>query len=100
MHSDLSKLTIGFSSEGLQTYKTELKTKILTEAAEALSATQGVKEALEQGWQGMSKDKFVTDLENTIQTINTDLLAEYDDLEARFAQLEQNYLTQDNDMMI
>lgn len=99
MALDIGALNIGFSEEGLAEYKTNLKTKVITDTEAIINDISEIENALNAGWQGVAKDKFVDEFAEARRQIVADLNREYEDLEARFAQLQNTYFEQDNTMM-
>lgn len=95
----IGQLNIGFSSEGFEEYKSKLQVELIQNTSEKLKDTNTVIQTLNSGWQGKSRDVFVEQLQRTVTNIINDLEREYDDLCARFAEIENNYYEQDNHLM-
>lgn len=98
---DLNQLDIGMSTDGVATYLEELKANVLEKAKSALRGDklESVVKAINNNWQGASRDKFLRDLDQAITHISEDLDAEYADLLARLEEIQNNYLKQDNQLM-
>ena len=94
-------LDIGMSTAGVANYLEELKANVLERAKQALRGDKldSVVKAINANWQGNSRDKFLTDLNQAITHISEDLDAEYADLLARLEEIQNNYLKQDNNLM-
>ena len=95
----IGNLSIGIDIQGMQAYRESLKTQLITECKTKLEQTDGISNAITAGWQGVSRDRFLKDLEETIIKIEEDLEAEYADLESRLLELESNYFEQDSNMI-
>lgn len=98
---DLNGIDIGMSIAGIAEYLEDLKANVLEKAKSTLTgeSLEKVVAAINNNWQGASRDKFLTNLEQAIKHISTDLDAEYDDLLARLEEIQNNYLKQDNQLM-
>lgn len=96
---EIANLDIGFSVEGLEEYKSKLQIDLIEGTSEKLNNTQTMFQVINAGWQGTSRDKFITEFNDTISKIITDLQAEYEDLQARLGEIQNNYFEQDNNLM-
>ena len=99
MALDISALNIGFSEQGLDDYKKQIKTEILKNTSDKINDVGALETAIKNGWQGESCDKFIEEFKVARTKIVEDIEAEYHDLENRFAELESNYYEQDKNMM-
>lgn len=95
----ISNLDIGYSEEGFKDYKSKLQIDLIQGTNEKLEATEGIVNAINSGWQGMARDKFIEQFQQSINDIESDLQKEYEDLLARFSEIENNYLAQDQELM-
>ena len=94
---DLSALDIGVSKEGMSQYMEELKASLLVSVTEKLNEeVENMMTVINTGWQGVSRDRFETKLRDVCAKINTDLSAEYYDLQRRLDELMLFYYNQDN----
>ncbi len=100
MSLGIGDLDIGVSSSGMNTYKENLKTQILTTMSENLDTEyQNIVTAVDGGWVGVSCDRFKEQLQAEIDLIKSDLTAEYNDLDARLSELANYYYNQDENMI-
>lgn len=102
MYSDkleIGQLDIGVSKQGMKAFKEALQLKLLTQVKDKINETSDVIDAINDGWQGASRDKFITDFANAIEALINDIAAEYTDLENRLTELESAYYDIDNKLM-
>jgi len=100
MSIDYESMTIGASAAGLTTFLEELKVDYIDKARDELeSGLTGVKEALDAGWQGESKDKFFQDLTDNANVVRETLEAEYTKLNVAITSTAQSFFTQDAQLM-
>ena len=92
-------LNIGYSEQGLKDYRRILEDNLIRETGKVLMNVNEIESAINAGWQGKSRDVFMEQLGRTIKNIINDLNDEYDDLNARFKEIENNYITQDEELM-
>lgn len=95
----IENLDIGFSESGFNEYKKTLEADLIAKTEEILKNQTAVIEAINAGWQGKSRDIFVEQFQNTVNRIIDDLNYEYQDLEERFKEIQNNYYEQDNNLM-
>lgn len=91
----ISDLTMGVSKSGMAKYKEDLKTNVLVKVSDKINDVTTVITAIEAGWQGISRDNFLTDFAAARGSICADLKEEYNDLQARLEELEDSYFRQD-----
>lgn len=97
----IGDLSIGVSAGGTEEYLANLKTELLTNvSSKIVEDYKAVKDALDRGWQGQSRDKFDMKFEQVKTQLIADLEAEYNDLERRINEITENYLNQDKNMII
>ena len=95
----IDDLTIGVSSEGMENYIEELKADILVKVKDKIQDIDPVVKAINNCWQGKSKENFLKDFSRVTNTICDDLEAEYNDLKNRLDELKSFYYEQDQKMM-
>lgn len=97
---DIDRLNIGFSRDGIKKYRENLRDSLIDGTSDVLKNNfETVKNAIDEGWQGHSRDVFMAQLSDTISRIESDLKKEYRDLNNRFEEIENNYFRQDEELM-
>lgn len=96
----IDSLTIGVSHAGMDAYRDELKMEVMQTTKELIDDYADVETAINNCWQGVSRDIFLEKFKTTREQIKNDLDAEYNDLEARLNELEYMYYQQDSNMMM
>lgn len=92
----LNDLDIGISSQGMEDYKKALKTHLLDQTITELDAAyQEIMKVVNEGWQGVARDRFDQKFNNTCKQIGDDLSLEYVDLCARLDEMQAYYYEQD-----
>ncbi len=92
-------ITEGLSKQGMEAYLDNLRLGILNDVGNALDNTDDLQQAINKGWQGVSRDKFVAQFNKAVETIKEDLAQEYADLVNKLSELAQNYYIQDANMI-
>lgn len=95
----IADMTIGISHKGMETYLDELKVEILDDMTTVINDTQELENAINNGWQGQSRDKWMAKFNSMRKNIVSDLNKEYYDLLHRLEELEDNYFAQDAKMI-
>ena len=95
----ISELTIGIDRNGMETYKDSLKAELLVSTRQRIEDITAIESAINQGWQGVSKDKFMDKFKTLRERVSDDLEREYKDLEYRLDELVSNYFQQDKKMI-
>lgn len=95
----IDEMTVGINKNNMDAYKEGLKAKLLTETDQKLKDVSAIQTAIDAGWQGESRDKFLREFSGVINAISEDLKLEYHDLSLRLEELENNYFNQDKNMM-
>jgi uncharacterized protein YukE len=95
----IQNLDIGFSSAGLEDYIKRLKLDMVDGLADVLLDFTNVENAINAGWQGVSRDRFLVQMKLNAQKINTDVGSEFEDLQNRFSEIQASYYNQDYNMM-
>ena len=94
----ISDLTVGISKSGMEAYIQQLKADLLDTSVEKINDTSNMLNAINSGWQGASRDNFISDFNAAREAIANDLIAEYNDLAARLQELQDNYFKQDSEL--
>ena len=76
-----------------------LRMSLLEDTKTKLQDVGAIQTAIDAGWQGVARDRFFQDFDQQIEKIIQDLQKEYEDLDHRLEELEENYFAQDNDMV-
>ena len=98
---NIDSLTIGIDANGMANYRESLRIAVINETVNKLDNDwEPVEEAINDCWQGESRDRFLRDFKNIREKIKDDLTAEYRDLENRLLDLENMYFKQDQNMII
>lgn len=93
----ISEMTTGMSSGGMQQYLENIKAEILTSVTEKLdTARDEINKSLRTAWVGQSEQRFETLLTDAVENLKTELKAEYNALESRLNELQNNYFNQEN----
>ena len=98
--SDLSieDLTTGISKSGMEQFQEDIKINILVNISEKIEDVAELEAAINAGWQGASRDRFLKDFKEVRKAIIADLKEEYKDVEARLEEVKNNYFRQDNNL--
>ena len=96
---EIGQLDIGVSKQGMNSFKDALKLKLLDQVKDKINETENVINAVNDGWQGASRDKFLSDFQKATEDLIKDIAAEYTDLENRLTELESAYYDIDNKLM-
>ncbi len=92
-------VTEGLDIQGMRNYIDYLKVKVLDEVIKQLKSISSVQAAINRGWQGQSRDKFLKQFESQIENTETELKKEFADLETRMNDLARSFYNQDADML-
>lgn len=95
----IGEVTQGFSRSGAEAYKNDLNAKAITETCNKLREINGIRTALEAGWQGQAQLNFMTNLQNAVETTATGIESLKDTLDGQFAAIEEAWANQDNEMV-
>lgn len=76
-----------------------LKVDVLDKIIEKLDDTAAIETAINNGWQGVSRDRFMKMFSNSISVTARDLYHEFENLSKRLSELYQDYFTQDLNML-
>lgn len=95
----IGDLSIGVSAQGMSEYVEKIRMDLLKDAREMINNVETVEAAINKGWQGASRDKFLTDFEAMRDQICTDLEEEFYDLEAKMEEVMGAYYDIDQRIM-
>ena len=73
MGLDFDDFKFGYNVVDTKKNFEELNTKAIIETKRLLNDLDGIKSSFNEGWIGIEKDKFITDLEETIKEIQEQL---------------------------
>lgn len=94
----IGDLTIGIDANGMVQYKEDLRAELLQQSKEKINNVQEVLDAINAGWQGVSRDNFVKQFASVREKICEDLDNEYADLENRLTDLQSAYFSIDKNI--
>lgn len=97
---NISDLSMGISSGGMERYKEDLKADILLKTIELINSVDPIVTKINDAWQGKSRDKFLEDFRESRELICEDLKLEYEDLSNRLEELKSNYFEIDQKLMM
>lgn len=95
----IDTMTIGVDHSGMDAYREALKLQVLNETRDIINEVADVENAINNAWQGVSRDRFLIQFRDARNSISDDLEAEYNDLDARLNELEYMYYQQDQNMI-
>lgn len=95
----IDSLSTGISSIGMENYLETLKANLITSTVEKLNNITEIETAIDAGWQGVAKERFMTQFETLRQSVSTDLEKEYQNLVNRLNELEEQYFQADINMI-
>lgn len=95
----ISELTIGINSTGMEEYKEQLRTDLLQTSKDKINSVDAIVSAINNGWQGVSRDRFLKQFDDVRQKICDDLDKEYADLENRLTDLQSAYYAADQNLI-
>ena len=94
-------LEYGFSASGLKELDNDLNQLLYDDIVEALdNMLKEVEDQLDKCWQGESKDRYVSDLEDRVEVVKDEIEDEYKDLQSRFEDLSKFYANQDENLYV
>ena len=73
MGLDFDDFKFGYTEVDTKKNLEELNTKAIIETKRLLNDLDGIKSSFNEGWIGIEKDKFITDLEETIKEVQEQL---------------------------
>lgn len=96
---DIADLTQGMSRKGMGHYNFQLYRHLTVLVRDKLEDVSAIQTAVDAGWQGESRDKFLADFEANIRIVEDQIREAYDALYARIVELTSNYYKQDRDLL-
>lgn len=98
---NFDEVNYGISSSGVKKYISDIRAIVLQQTSNIIeTGQQDVKNAIEKGWNGESKDKFLILFNKKCLDLKAALNKEYYDLENRLNELSNDFINQDRNMMI
>lgn len=95
----IGEVTQGYSATGAEDFKRALQKQAIEETANKLGEINGIKTALEAGWQGDAQLNFVKNLEKAITETQQALREMNATLDGQFATLQEAWAEQDKNMV-
>lgn len=95
----IGDITTGYSFSGAVEYVERLNAEAIVKTKEAVANIDGIRAALEKGWSGQAELNFIANLEKSTMAVQGVLDSLKRTLDSQFAQLEQNMVEQDNNMI-
>lgn len=95
----IGDLDIGVSQQGMEQYISELRFELLQTSKEKINSVDTIVNAINNGWQGRSRDIFLEKFSTAREEICADLDKEYQDLENRLTDLQSAYYAADINLM-
>ena len=95
----IGDLTHGVSASGAMDYVEGLNTGAINSAIDVLYATDGVKTALQAGWQGAAEANFEKNLDNAVNTVVSTLELIKKNIESLVSDLVEDMANQDAAMV-
>ncbi|MBQ8131299.1 MAG: hypothetical protein IJ193_02280 [Bacilli bacterium] len=95
----IDELDFGYSRMGTQKYMDDLNTQAITETCRLLRDINGIKTAIQAGWQGQSEENFVKNFEKAIGETEESIKGLREILDGEFASIEDAVANQDNEMV-
>ena len=97
--TDLSDLTIGVDNGGFFNFITNVVNDTTNNLHKELEKTEGIIEAVNKGWQGVSRDIFLEQLDSSIEKIKNDISREHDQLQAILLEVMDSYYSIDSNLL-
>ena len=99
MGLSINDVTEGYSRTGAQEYLSALNSKAITETSAKLRDIEGIRTALEKGWQGQAELNFMTNLQTAVEETAKGIEELKSILDGQFAAIEEAWANQDKDMV-
>lgn len=99
MSLGIGEINKGYSRVGAEDYKQELNTKAITETCALLRDIDGIRNALEKGWQGQAELNFMSNLQKAVTDTCEGIESLKEALDGEFDALEETWANQDNEMV-
>lgn len=94
----MSDLSIGVNKNGMENYIHMLLDSLFVQTKKNIQDVSDVITAINSGWQGVSRDNFINDLNGTISEMVSNLDLQKNNLETQLTTLMYNYLNLDADL--
>ncbi len=95
----ISELQYGFDSEGVDSYLKEIKSIVLTQAADALDSTSGIKSVCESNWEGKARDDFLSNLKKDKDHVKEQFEELYEILDGEINQVKNAMANKDKTLI-
>ncbi|MGE5456623.1 MAG: hypothetical protein ACM3O4_05955 [Ignavibacteriales bacterium] len=95
----INDITTGYSFTGAVEYLNLLNRQAIIETKNKLADIDGIRAALEKGWVGQAEINFIANLQNSVEAIQGTLDTLKRVLDGQFAQIEENMVEQDQNMV-
>ena len=95
----IGEVNKGYSRVGAEDYKQALNAKAITETCTLLTDIEGIRSALEKGWQGQAELNFMSNLQKAVKDTCEGIQSLKDALDGEFDALEETWANQDNEMV-
>ena len=91
---DIKDSDYAVSAKGMEAYVENLKAELIDNTYDKLKEIEGIKTAVDAGWNGPAKTAFLEKLEDAINRTYADMAAEHEDLIGRLNELQAAYVKQ------
>ena len=95
----INELSTGVDSDGMLSYIEDLKAVLITETIGKIDNIDAIDTAIKNGWQGVARDRFLTDFADARTSVKEDLEKEYKNLNYRLDELQSQYFQADLNMI-
>ncbi len=95
----IQDLDIGVSANGIDEYQKSIKSSLLTTSKQLINDVKEVENAINSGWQGDSKERFLKNFKKTREQICDDLDKEYENLKDIIDDLRGAYYAIDDSLI-
>lgn len=94
----IESLSTGISKGGMFEYLDNIKAEVITGTERIINDVTHIENAINSGWQGVAKDRFLIAFKEKREALLADLNKEYDNLYWRLLELEEQYFKADANM--
>ena len=99
MAVSIDTVTKGYSASGAQSYLNDLNAKAIDETKTLVRNIDGIRSAVEAGWQGKAEQNFMENLFNGAEAVANSLDEVKAALDAEFGSIEQSIHEQDEGLV-
>ena len=85
----IKDLEYGFDADGVEEYIMDIKSVVLTQAADALDDLDDIKQACKDHWEGQARDDFLKNVKDDKEHVKEQLRALYGVLVGEITQAER-----------